>query len=43
MYYLDKEGYLLDKNGYYLQDASGEQIRLEQKHLNVLKFYSLLQ
>jgi hypothetical protein len=43
VYYLDRDGYLLDKNGYYLLDASGEQIQLEQKHMNILKFYSLLQ
>ncbi len=43
VYYLDRDGYLLDKNGYYLLDANGEQIQLEQKHLNILKFYSLMQ
>jgi hypothetical protein len=43
IYYLDREGYLLDKTGHYLLDQGAQQIQLEQKHLNILKFYSLLQ
>jgi hypothetical protein len=43
LYYLDRDGYLLDKNSYYLMDSSNSQVQLDPKHINLLKFYNLLQ
>jgi hypothetical protein len=40
---MDRDGYLLDSHSNYLVDQNGQQILLEQKHLNILKFYNLLQ
>ena len=36
-YYIDSDGYLLDKDQQYLVDGYGNQIRLEEKHLKLLK------
>lgn len=43
LYYLDKDGYLLDKNSCYLMDSGNNQVQLDAKHINLLKFYNLLQ
>lgn len=43
LYYLDRDGYLLDKNSYYLMDPTNNQVQLDAKHISLLKFYNLLQ
>ena len=42
-YYIDSEGYLLDKDQQYLVDGYGNQIRLEERHLKLLKEEEILQ
>lgn len=36
-YYIDSEGYLLDKDQFYLVDSRGMQVRLEEKHIRLLR------
>ena len=36
-YYIDSEGYLLDKEQHYLVDSRGNQVRLEEKHVKLLR------
>lgn len=36
-YYIDSEGYLLDKEQNYLLDGRGKQVRLEERHIKMLK------
>lgn len=42
-YYIDHEGYLLDKYQNYLVNSHGNQIRLEEKHIKLLKEEEILQ
>ncbi len=42
MYYLDRDGYLLDKNSNYLVDHNNSQIQLDHKHLSILRLNGLL-
>ena len=42
-YYIDNEGYLLDKDQHYLVDSKGKQVRLEEKHIKMLKQEQVLQ
>lgn len=41
-YHVDKEGYLLDSQNRYIIDWKGAQIRLDEKHLSLLKEHSVL-
>ena len=36
-YYIDSEGYLLDKDQHYLVDSKGKQVKLEDKHVKMLR------
>lgn len=36
-YYIDCEGFLLDKDQHYLVDSRGLQVRLEDRHIRMLK------
>jgi hypothetical protein len=36
-YYIDNEGYLLDKDQCYLVDYRGVHVRLEDRHVKMLK------
>lgn len=36
-YYIDSEGYVLDKDQHYLIDSLGKQLKLEEKHLKLLR------
>ena len=42
-YYIDCEGYLLDKDQHYLLDSWGKQVRLEEKHVQLLRDEQVLQ
>lgn len=42
VYYLDRDGYLLDKSYNYLVDQNNSQIQLDNKHINLLRFYNLM-
>jgi flagellar basal body rod protein FlgG len=41
MYYVDREGFLLDSQNRYIVDAKGMQIKLEPTHLNLLKEHNV--
>jgi hypothetical protein len=41
-YYIDNEGYLLDKDQCYLVDYRGVHVRLEEKHVKMLKEENVL-
>lgn len=43
LYYVDKNGYLIDKDSHYLVDSKNKQIRLEEKHLSLLEEHNILQ
>ena len=36
-YYIDGDGYLLDKEQNYLMDNKGRQVKLEERHIKILK------
>jgi hypothetical protein len=36
-YHIDREGYLLDKEQFYLTDSRGNKIKLEDRHIKLLK------
>jgi hypothetical protein len=36
-YYIDNEGHLLDCHSRYIVDQKGKKIKLEEKHLNILR------
>ena len=42
-YYIDNEGFLLDKDQHYLIDSHGNHIRLEERHISLLKDEQILQ
>ena len=42
MYYVDREGFLLDQNGYYLLNKMEQQIQLDHKHIALLKKNNVL-
>lgn len=42
LYYIDEEGFLLDKERHYLLNANGDQIRLDEARLSLLRKEGLL-
>lgn len=42
VYYLDREGFLLDQGGYYLVNKMDQQIQLDQKQIAVLRKNNVL-
>ena len=41
-YYIDAEGFLLDKEQNYWMDGRGKQVRLEERHLKLLRDEKIL-
>ena len=41
-YYIDNEGYLLDCHSRYIVDQKGKKVRLEDKHITMLKSQRIL-
>lgn len=42
MYYLDRDGYLLDQGGYYLVNKMDQQIQLDPKQISILRKNNIL-
>ena len=42
IYYIDNEGYLLDANSRYIVDQKGKKVRLEEKHIQMLRNQKIL-
>ena len=41
-YFIDKEGFLLDSDNFYITDEKGNQIKIEEGHLEALKKKDIL-
>lgn len=43
VFYIDRDYYLLDSSFYYLVDKNGNNVRLEEKHINMLRNSNILE
>lgn len=41
-YYIDSSGYLLDRSRFYLLDGKGEQIKLTEREMGLLRKHGLI-